>query len=68
MPDDNIIAFPASTRTGDDFQSWLTWVECELTILGHDIQVREHDWRQDYDCGKRPEEAAAEAARRFESS
>lgn len=68
MPDDNVLVFPTQPRSDRDFGSWLSWVECELSILGHDIQARQHDWRGAYDRNLRPEAAAAEAARKFESS
>lgn len=59
-----VIAFPARDR---DYESWISWVECELAILGFDIAEQEFDWRALFDKGLKPEEAAAEAAETFES-
>jgi hypothetical protein len=62
MANETVIAFP-----GRDFQSWLSWVECELSILGFDLSKHSYDWKQSFDHGLRPEQAAAEAARSFAS-
>ena len=56
MRDDTVVAFP-----GRDYQTWLRWVECELSILGHDIAKLPDDWRAAFDRGLRPEQAAEQA-------
>lgn len=63
MTERNVISFP-----GRDYDEWLAWVECELAILGHDIAARPHDWKQAFDRGLKPEEAAEEAAEAFEAA
>jgi hypothetical protein len=64
MSDANVIAFPVaaapSTKAGD-FQTWLSWAECELAILGYDLSATDFDWRSAHAKGLRPELAAAEA-------
>jgi hypothetical protein len=62
---DKVIPFPR-TNPRHDFDYWLSWVECELSILGHDIAARSYDWRSLFARGLKPEEAAEEAARFFE--
>ena len=59
-----VIAFPGRDR---DYESWISWVECELAILGFDVAGQQYDWRALFDKGLKPEEAAAKAAKAFES-
>jgi hypothetical protein len=63
---DKVITFPR-TNPRRDFDYWLSWVECELSILGHDIAARSYDWRSAFARGLKPEEAAEEAAGFFAS-
>ena len=63
MRDDTVVAFP-----GRDYQMWLSWVECELSILGHDIAKLPNNWRAASDRGLRPEQAAEQAADQIEKS
>ena len=39
-----VVAFP-----GRDYESWISWVECELAILGFDIAASDYDWRAVFD-------------------
>ena len=59
MTEATIIDFPSGRQS---FEDWYGWAECELSILGHDIQHVGYDWHAAYERGLRPEEAAAEAA------
>ena len=60
MSDNNVVTFP-----GRDYLSWLSWVECELSILGIDFSPHHCDWKSLFDRGLRPETAASQAARQF---
>lgn len=57
MSNDTVIAFP-----GRDFDTWFSWVECELSILGLALSDAKFDWRAAFDRGLKPERAAADAA------
>lgn len=57
----NIISFPTPGVQGDEYDYWLSWVECELTILGHDFSKVSYDWKSAHQRKLKPEEAAAEA-------
>jgi len=65
MPDmQTVIAFPGNGSAGlqqTDFECWLSWTECELSILGFDLSAVDHDWRQAFADGRKPHEAAADA-------
>ena len=65
MPDlQTVVAFPGKGSAAlqqTDYDCWKSWAECELAILGHDIASVEYDWRQAFESGKKPHEAAAEA-------
>jgi hypothetical protein len=63
MTTQTVIAFP-----GRDYESWISWVECELAILGFDIAAHEFDWAAAFRRGMRAEDAAAEAAELFETA
>ena len=65
MTDANVIAFPAPSvpsSEDDAFGNWLSWAECELSILGFDLSASSYDWRAAYNKGLRPEVAAEQAA------
>jgi hypothetical protein len=71
MSDANVIAFPpraAPSSKPDSYRDWLSWVECELAILGYDLSACDYDWRAAHAKGVRPEAAAAEAAQRHETA
>ena len=63
MSGQTVVAFP-----GRDFQGWLNWVECELSILGFEMSKHTYDWRAAFDSGLRPEVAAERAAEQFAST
>lgn len=63
MSTNTVIAFP-----GRNYDSWMSWVECELAILGYDIAAHEFDWDAAFRRGLKAEEAAAEAAEYFEKA
>lgn len=62
MASDNVVDFP-----GRDFQTWLSWAECELSILGNDFFRSNYNWQTAFGRGLRPEQAAQEAARDLET-
>lgn len=62
MTEQTVVAFPAPNVVGDPYECWMGWVECELSILGHDMGDIEFDWRAAYQQGRRPEDVAAEIA------
>jgi hypothetical protein len=63
MSDVTSIVFPGGENTSHrDYDSWMAWVECELSILGHDIAAQCYDWRSAFKRGLKPEAAAHEAA------
>lgn len=71
-PGDNVIAFPARNRTVaavpvDPFDDWMSWAECELSILGYDLSATSYNWRAAHEKGLRPEVAAEHAARGLEA-
>jgi hypothetical protein len=71
MSDANVIAFPppaAPSSKPDSYRDWLSWVECELAILGYDLSACDYDWRAAHSKGLRPEAAAAAAAQRHETA
>jgi hypothetical protein len=59
MTEATIIDFPKGKRS---FEEWYGWAECELAILGLEIQHINYDWHAAYTRGLKPEDAAAEAA------
>ncbi len=66
MSDANVIAFPVSAAASSDadgFRDWLSWAECELSILGFELSASNYDWRSAHKKGLRPEVAAEQAAR-----
>ncbi|MDH5557231.1 MAG: hypothetical protein OEZ03_07765 [Alphaproteobacteria bacterium] len=63
MTTQTVVAFP-----GRDFESWMSWVECELAILGFDVAAHEFDWLGAFRRGLKAEDAAAEAADIFENN
>ena len=70
MTDATVIAFPTPPGTSggaDPFSDWLSWAECELSILGFELSASHFDWQSAYQEGLRPEVAAAQAARGFET-
>lgn len=71
MTDQTVIAFPIREKLPEprrDFHAWISWVECELSILGFDLHEHDYDWRGAFDRGQRPDAAAAKAASLFEAS
>ena len=70
MSDANVIAFPprAASSKPDSYRDWLSWVECELAILGYDLSACDYDWRAAHTKGLRPDAAAAAAAQRHETA
>ena len=65
MSDATVIAFPprgGAASTSDSYRDWLSWAECELSILGYDLSACNYDWQAAHAKGLRPEEAAAQAA------
>jgi hypothetical protein len=77
MSDAKVIAFPPRAaptsqperhRGRDSYRDWLSWVECELAILGYDLSACDYDWRAAHTKGLRPEAAAAAAAQRHETA
>jgi len=70
MTDATVIAFPVSSGTSssaDGFRDWLSWAECELSILGFALSESGYDWDAAYKKGLRPEVAAAQAAKGLEA-
>ncbi len=63
MTTQTVISFP-----GRDFETWISWVECELAILGYDFAAHKFDWAAAYGRGLKAEDAAAEAAEFFEKA
>lgn len=61
MTAQTVVSFP-----GRDFESWMSWAECELAILGYDVTAHEFDWTAAFHRGLKAEDAAAEAADIFE--
>ncbi|WP_282607124.1 hypothetical protein [Pelagibius sp. Alg239-R121] len=57
----NIISFPTPGIPGDEYDYWLSWVECELAILGYDLPELSYDWKSAYERKMKPEEAATAA-------
>lgn len=69
MSDVTVVVFPGGQNTSQrDYDSWMAWVECELSILGHDVTAQRYDWRSAFKRGLKPESAAQEAARKAERS
>lgn len=65
MTDATVIAFPTgsvSSNDGEGFRDWLSWAECELSILGFELSASGYDWDAAYKKGLRPEVAAEQAA------
>jgi hypothetical protein len=65
MSDATVIAFPpraGAASTPDSYRDWLSWAECELSILGYDLSACNYDWQAAHAKGLRPEVAAAQAA------
>ncbi len=58
----NIISFPKNQASGNEYEYWLSWAECELSILGHDLHAVSYDWKTAFNEGLKPEEAAEKAA------
>ncbi|WP_420348950.1 hypothetical protein [Pelagibius sp.] len=73
MTDATVIAFPghapssAPSSPAEAYRDWLSWAECEFSILGHDIAASGFDWEAAYRDGLRPEAAAAQAAAQVEA-
>lgn len=70
MSDANVIAFPvraAPPTPTDTFNDWMSWAECELSILGYDVSATDYNWRAAHQKGLRPEVAAEHAARGLEA-
>lgn len=70
MSNANVIDFPqraAAVTPNSSYRDWLAWVECELSILGHELASAGYDWRAAHAKGMPPEAAAADAARRLDS-
>ncbi len=70
MSDANVIAFPvraAPPTPTDAFNDWMSWAECELSILGYDVSATDYNWRAAHQKGLRPEVAAEHAARGLEA-
>ena len=63
MTTQTVVAFP-----GRDFESWMSWAECELAILGFDVATHEFDWATAFRQGLKAEDAAAEAAELFQKA
>ena len=64
MTDVTVAVFPGGENTSQrDYDSWIAWAECELSILGHEIAALTYDWRDAFKRGLKPEIAAEEAAR-----
>ena len=68
MTDQTVVPFPVQDVVGDPYEYWLGCVECELSILGHNMKERAFDWRAAYQQGRRPEQVAAEVAMQAESA
>ena len=65
MTDDTVIAFPqraAPSGAADGYRDWLSWAECEFSILGFALSASSYDWEAAYRKGLRPEVAAEQAA------
>ncbi|HIP78006.1 MAG TPA: hypothetical protein EYH07_06050 [Kiloniellaceae bacterium] len=73
MTDATVIEFPGhpssrgTSRPAETYRDWLSWAECELSILGHYIAASGFDWEAAYRDGLRPEAAAAQAAEQIEA-
>ena len=70
MSDANVLAFPGhpvQSSGADAYRDWLSWAECELSILGFELSASRYDWHAAYKKGLRPEEAAEEAADGFKA-
>ena len=63
MSESQVVAFPGHTRPYGDFESWMSWVECEIAILGHEFESfrGSYDWRCAFDTGLSPEDTARKA-------
>lgn len=79
MSQDTIIPFPRRQQPQSealDFTQWRGWAEVEISVLGYDldgnssfdqpVSGQSYEWRQAFDRGLAPHEAAAEAAARFQ--
>jgi hypothetical protein len=64
VSEQTVVSFPLHGFAGGHYEYWLGWAECELSILGFDLKEVAFDWRAAFDCGLKPEQAAAEAAKR----
>ncbi len=65
MTDTTVIAFPGQPDASDRaeaFRDWLSWAECELSILGFELAKCSYDWDAAFKQGLRPEVAAEQAA------
>lgn len=66
MPDlQTVVAFPGkgpAEINPTEFSGWLSWTQCELSILGVEPVDVKYDWRKAFERGLAPHEAAAEAA------
>ena len=65
MPDmQTVVSFPgkgsAEIHTAE-FDGWLSWAHCELSILGYEPDEVDFDWRAAFARGLEPHVAAAEA-------
>jgi hypothetical protein len=63
MRDSQVVTFPGHARPYSDFESWLSWVECEIAILGHEFEEfrAKFNWREAFDLGLSPEATAQRA-------
>ena len=66
MPDiQTVVDFPGAGSAAlqpTDFACWMSWVEGELSILGIDLSAIDHDWREAFEAGLEPYQAAELAA------
>ncbi len=68
MSDQTVVTFPVHGFSGGHFEYWLSWAECELSILGFDIRQVDFEWRAAFERGLKPEQAAAAAAALVQSA
>ncbi len=75
MTDTTVIDFPGQSGPGqsgassqaETFRDWLSWAECELSILGFELTKSSYDWDTAFKQGLRPEVAAEQAASGLEA-
>lgn len=79
MTEQTVVAFPGrpnrSSVADGGFADWRAWAECEIAILGYDmrgcssfdfpVSGSAYDWREAFERGLSPQEAASEAAALF---